>query len=86
MMPINRHQYEAYHPTGYGGLFGDYLKVMDVIVQWCDTDPDGQVRRDQIFAQLPDMSKEKINRILLHLKETGRIWEPFLSVFRILII
>ena len=86
MMPMNRDQYRLHHPTGYGGLFGDYLRVMDVIVKWCDTDPDGQIRRDQIFAQLPDMSKEKINRIIKHLLETGRIWEPFLSVFRILII
>ena len=83
---IDRHQYELHHPTGYGGLFGDYLKVMDVIVQWCDRDLDGQIRRDQIFVQLPDMSKQKINRILGHLKETGRIWEPFMSIFRILVI
>jgi hypothetical protein len=86
MISINRDQYRLHHSTGYGGLFEDYLKVMDVIVQWCDTDPDGQVRRDQIFAQIPDMSKEKINRILQHLKETGRVWEPFMSVFRILVI
>jgi hypothetical protein len=86
MMPINRDQYRLHHPTGYDGLFGDYFRVMDVMAKWCEADPDRQIRRDQIFAQLPGMPKEKINRILLHLKETGRIWEPFLSVFRILII
>ncbi len=67
----------------YDGLFGDYAKVMDVIVDACASEPH-TVRRDQIFAKLPEIPKEKINRILDHLKQTGRIWEPFLSVFRVL--
>lgn len=68
----------------YDGLFGDYAKVMDVIVAACEQSADHTVRRDQIFSKFQDIPKEKINRILDHLKKTGRIWEPFLSVFRVL--
>ena len=70
--------------TRYDGLIGDYLRVMDVIVKGCDMDSNKQIRRDQIFSEIPDLSKERINRVLQHLKETGRVWEPFLSVFRVL--
>lgn len=44
-------------------------------------EPDLRKKRGYTCIEAP---KEKINMILNHLKQTGRIWEPFLSVFRVL--
>lgn len=68
----------------YSGLYGDYFKVMDLIYHHCEHDWHKGIKREEILRQLPDLPDKRIGWILNWLKQTGRIYEPFDGVYRVI--